>query len=231
MKQLPAIDPSSFTLSAGSHESIDEGACAMELVSYLAGEPWSDHPRCTCPAITAYAIGLNDRGPQWLRDVLRDLAPKMIGTRGSVSLQIARARLFAEAAIASAEDVLAIFEERRPGDDRPRAAIRAAREALDAPKAANAARAAAYAYAAAADAAYAADDADDAAAAANAARAAAYAADAADDARAAAYAAANAAAYAAYAAAADAHNHWRRHLGALAAAIALTEPAASGLEI
>jgi hypothetical protein len=102
-----------------------------------------------------------------------------------------------------AESVLGIFEKRRPGDDRPRKAIEAARgfasgtvshEEMQGARAAAAAAAAAAAdaaaYAAAAAAAY---------AAAAAADAAAYAADAA------AYAAADAAAAAAYAAdAADA---------------------------
>ena len=25
----------------------------MQLVSYIADEPWSDHPACTCPVLTA----------------------------------------------------------------------------------------------------------------------------------------------------------------------------------
>ncbi|MES2320148.1 MAG: hypothetical protein V4631_21945, partial [Pseudomonadota bacterium] len=122
-----------------------------------------------------------------------------------------------------AESVLHIFEAKRPGDDRPRKAIEAARgfaagtvsieDMRKARAAAAAAAAAAYAYAYAADAdaaaaaAYAAADADAAAAAAYAAAYAAAAADA-DAAAAAAYAYAyaadadaDAAAAAAYAAA------------------------------
>ena len=100
-------------------------------------------------------------------------------------------------AIYSAEQVLHIFEDKYPNDDRPRKAIEAAKAWLkhpsDAADAANAAHAAAYA-ANAANAANAADDAahDAVRAAANAAHAAAYAANAAN----AANAAANAAAYA-----------------------------------
>jgi len=111
-----------------------------------------------------------------------------------------------------AERVLPIFEERFPGEDRPRKAIAAARAAsaaYAAADAASAAYAAAYAAYAAARAAYAAAAAARAASAAYAAARAAYAAadaaaDAASAARAAyaAYAAARAAdaAYAAYAA-------------------------------
>ena len=79
-------------------------------------------------------------------------------------------------AIFAAESVLEVYEKRRPGDDRPRKAIEAAKAVLQYDSAAN--RKAAAAYAAAAYAAYAAAD---AAAAAYAAYAAA--ADAADAAR------------------------------------------------
>lgn len=34
-------------LSPGRHRSPRRGACFMEFASYLAGEPWSDHPACT----------------------------------------------------------------------------------------------------------------------------------------------------------------------------------------
>ena len=51
-----------LTLSKGAHESLNQGLCIMEMVSYLANEPWSDHPQCSCVALTAYAISLNDRG-------------------------------------------------------------------------------------------------------------------------------------------------------------------------
>ena len=30
-------------LDYGAHDKFDDGACAMELVSYIAGEPWGDH--------------------------------------------------------------------------------------------------------------------------------------------------------------------------------------------
>jgi hypothetical protein len=96
-------------------------------------------------------------------------------------------------AVFAAEQVIGIFEAARPGDDRPRNAIEAARASLADPSLASAA----YAANAAADAAAYAARAD-----AYAARAAAYAARAAAAAaRAAAYAASDVDAYAAYAAA------------------------------
>ena len=36
-------------LSRGKHRNPRKGACFMEMASYLAGERWSDHPRCTHP--------------------------------------------------------------------------------------------------------------------------------------------------------------------------------------
>jgi hypothetical protein len=219
---LPVELLSQIKLSVSSHESRADGVCAMEMVAWLAGEKHSDKPQCACPAITAYVIKLNDRGPQWVRDAIRDRALKIVGTRASVNTQKKRMRIFAEAAIKAAEGVLPLFEKRRPGDDRPRKAIEAAKERLANPSKADAADAAYAAYAAyaadaasaasAADAAYAAYavDAADAAYVASAAYAAsaasaasaAYAADAASaaDAAYAAYAAyAASAAYAAYA--------------------------------
>jgi len=38
-------------LSKGRHRGPEDGACAMELASMLAGEPFSDHPDSVCPVI------------------------------------------------------------------------------------------------------------------------------------------------------------------------------------
>ncbi len=59
-------------LSAGRHRNPKRGACFMEFASYLAGEPWSDHPACTHPLLASLARDVNDR----LSDARRsDLAP------------------------------------------------------------------------------------------------------------------------------------------------------------
>ena len=47
-------------LSKGKHISPDDGACVMELASMLAGEPFSDHPRCACPVIGSFLRAYND---------------------------------------------------------------------------------------------------------------------------------------------------------------------------
>jgi hypothetical protein len=41
-ERLPALD--SLVLNQGSHPDFEHGACVMEAVSYIAGEPWSDAP-------------------------------------------------------------------------------------------------------------------------------------------------------------------------------------------
>jgi hypothetical protein len=74
-----------FSLKHGSHKSIYEGACAMELVSYIAGEPWSDHPQCVCPTLTSFTISWNDGLPSDTeRDrLLKPLIPQLVNTRVS----------------------------------------------------------------------------------------------------------------------------------------------------
>src|SRR6185437_920560 len=81
-----------FSLDSGSHQSFSEGACAIELVSFVAGEPWSDHPECVCPVLGAFIRAWNDGLPEDRRtDLLRPLLPRLIGTRGSCELAERRA--------------------------------------------------------------------------------------------------------------------------------------------
>jgi hypothetical protein len=69
-------------LDRGGHRSPDQGACLMEYVSVLAGTRFSDHPRCTHPALAQLARVVNDEvvdpAP---RSRLAVLAPDLIGTR------------------------------------------------------------------------------------------------------------------------------------------------------
>ena len=69
-------------LSRGKHRSPREGACFMELASLLAGEPWSDHPRCTHPLLAALARHVNDHSSDAGRQRLTELAPSVIGLTG-----------------------------------------------------------------------------------------------------------------------------------------------------
>ncbi len=82
-----------ITLKSGAHKSFDDGACIMELVSYVANEPWSDHPRCACPILTEYAIRLNDKFNDEHRQLMKPFIMSLIGTRATDEVKITRKRL------------------------------------------------------------------------------------------------------------------------------------------
>jgi hypothetical protein len=69
-------------LSRGKHRSPRQGACFMELASYLAGERWSDHPACTHPLLAALARDVNDYTSDAGRSRLAGLIPSVIGLAG-----------------------------------------------------------------------------------------------------------------------------------------------------
>ena len=87
------------TLKSGSHEPNDDANfCVMEAVAYVAGEPWSDHPACTCPVITAFMVSWNDSLPNDddRARLLLPLIPALVGTRGSKALETRRANMTAD---------------------------------------------------------------------------------------------------------------------------------------
>jgi hypothetical protein len=66
-------------LSRGKHRNPRKGACFMEFASYLAGEPWSDHPDCTHPLLAGVARDVNDCTTDAGRGRLAPLIPSVIG--------------------------------------------------------------------------------------------------------------------------------------------------------
>lgn len=66
-------------LSRGKHRNPRKGACFMELASVLAGERWSDHPRCTHPLLAELARLVNDCTSDAHRSQLAELVPLVIG--------------------------------------------------------------------------------------------------------------------------------------------------------
>ena len=85
------LDPESIHLLKSSHTANKEQQwCVMEAAAYIAGERWSDHPKCVSPAITKFAIGLNDG---WDDDQPARQTRKRangcsaIGSRGSMRLR------------------------------------------------------------------------------------------------------------------------------------------------
>lgn len=71
-----------YHLSHGSHRTAEDGRCAMEWVSYLAGEPHSDQPQCVSPVLRRFCIALNDRLEDADRQKLRPYLARTIGTAG-----------------------------------------------------------------------------------------------------------------------------------------------------
>jgi len=81
---------SDYTLAPGTHATPDDGRCAMEWVSHLAGEPHSDQPQCVTPVLRALCIALNDGLEDEPRQRLRPYLSRTIGTAGD-GLDTARA--------------------------------------------------------------------------------------------------------------------------------------------
>lgn len=77
--QMPDVVP---VLSRGKHRNPRKGGCFMEFASFLAGERWSDHPRCTHPLLAALARDVNDHVSDEARSRLVPLIPDVIGVTG-----------------------------------------------------------------------------------------------------------------------------------------------------
>jgi hypothetical protein len=73
---------SDYTLAYGTHATPQDGRCAMEWVSHLAGEPHSDEPACVSPVLRALCIALNDGLEDEPRQRLRPYLTRTIGTAG-----------------------------------------------------------------------------------------------------------------------------------------------------
>jgi hypothetical protein len=69
-----------YRLAYGTHATPEDGRCAMEWVSYLAGEPHSDEPACVSPVLRAFCTTLNDSLEDGPRQRLRPYLARTIGT-------------------------------------------------------------------------------------------------------------------------------------------------------
>ena len=89
-ERLAALPP----LSAWAHEHVGEGACVMEAVSYVAGEPWSDTPACACPVLGAFLRTWNDDlSDTDLDRLLRPLVLRLVGSRSTPEVEARRSWL------------------------------------------------------------------------------------------------------------------------------------------
>lgn len=75
-----SLDLDSIVLDVGSHDPDSGAGCVMEWASVLAGEEWSDSPRCTSPVIAAFLRSWNDALPDDERQALKRYIPRLVGT-------------------------------------------------------------------------------------------------------------------------------------------------------
>ena len=85
------IDISAVILKSGSHDSPEDGMCVMELSSYIAREPWSDHPACVSPVLGAFLRSWNDSLDEDIRQKLKPYSSRVIGTAGDTAKDEQRA--------------------------------------------------------------------------------------------------------------------------------------------
>jgi len=88
---MPIASHQTVRLSRGRHRTPDEGACAMELASLLAGERFSDYPASVCPLIGAFLRTYNDSVDDERRQDLYACVAMVIGTGGRRAATRARA--------------------------------------------------------------------------------------------------------------------------------------------
>lgn len=89
MKSPLIYEGAPYYLKPENHNSREEGMCAMEFVSFLAGEKHTDMPRCADLAISILTIGIND-DIETDRDRTRILGPHLeniVGTRSEGSYE------------------------------------------------------------------------------------------------------------------------------------------------
>ena len=74
---------SRINLDYGKHGSLQQGACVMECVAYVAGEPHTDHPSCACPVVTKVAAFVNDEYPAVRENGLSSRVLRLAGSNKS----------------------------------------------------------------------------------------------------------------------------------------------------
>jgi hypothetical protein len=67
----------SVRLERGGHPDPTSGTCLMERVSVIAGERFTDRPRCSLPALAVLAQQVNDRVSDAARQDLLPFAPAL----------------------------------------------------------------------------------------------------------------------------------------------------------
>jgi hypothetical protein len=91
--------PVSFRLLHGSHSSFEQGACLLEAVAWVAGEPHSDRPECASPALAGIGRALNDRLDDEERQLLEPLILRLVGTSSTRQHDLCRTYVYLDAVV------------------------------------------------------------------------------------------------------------------------------------
>jgi hypothetical protein len=83
-------DLTTIRLGAGSHDSREDGVCAMELAAWIAGEEHSDHPVCVSEVISTFLRVWNDSLDDDTRQMLVMPAVRSIGTAADEAVERSR---------------------------------------------------------------------------------------------------------------------------------------------
>ncbi len=77
MTEIPDYIP---VLGHGAHNDPSKGACVMEMVSFISGEKWTDHPRTVNSTLAEVARNTNDFVSDDNRSIIANMIPRFIGT-------------------------------------------------------------------------------------------------------------------------------------------------------
>lgn len=105
-------------LRAGEGATPAEGGCIMQVIDWIHRGGWSDHPECVNPTIRELAICANDALNDHDRQELLNLAPRIMGTRTTVTRTVREhaehERMAIRLAIHVARLLLPAYEKRMP---------------------------------------------------------------------------------------------------------------------
>jgi hypothetical protein len=90
MENLGLLDE--IILYPFSHSALQDKFCVMEAVAWFAHERWTDHPKCACPILSDFMIGLNDNMDDVDRQLLKQFIPQLINSKASHEVEAKRAQ-------------------------------------------------------------------------------------------------------------------------------------------
>ena len=81
-------------LIRGSHpDGPEHGMCAMEMISFMERQPFSDNPKGVCNVLRGFTICINDLLPHGERQKLKPILPMLVDTEGDAFVSQERQRL------------------------------------------------------------------------------------------------------------------------------------------